>query len=95
MSRMARWSVRERQRLFWVQVRLGLSTTNAAEVSGVPLETAKGWFRKAGGMPPMPLAPPVSVRYLSLAERRLDVTHFVPPGRWAGEHSLIEPYLRR
>ena len=71
MARMARSSVREYQRLFWVQVREGLSTAKAAEAAGVALPTAKGWFRKAGGMPPMSLVPPVSTRYLSLAEREL------------------------
>ena len=71
MARMARSAVRECQRLFWVQIRLGLSTAEAAEAVGVALPTAKGWFRKAGGMPPLSLVPPVSTRYLSLAEREL------------------------
>jgi len=66
---MGRLVDRDRQRLFWIEVRRGLSTASAAEVSGVPLETAKGWFRKGGGMPPMSLVQPFSTRYLSLAER--------------------------
>ena len=71
MARMLRSSVRELERQFWVQIRTGLTTAEAAVAVGVSLTTAKGWFRKGGGMPPMSLVAPMPNRYLSLADREL------------------------
>jgi transposase, IS30 family len=55
-------------RSFWSAVVAGASTEAAAGVAGVDRVTGIRWFVKAGGMPPISLAPPSS-RYLSLAER--------------------------
>jgi hypothetical protein len=46
----------------------GLSSEQAAACVGVSAPVGSRWFRHAGGMTPMSLAP-VSGRYLSLAER--------------------------
>jgi len=59
--------VREVQARFWVLVREGMSTEDAAAGAGVSVTSGRRWFREAGGMCPPLLVP--SGRYLSLAER--------------------------
>jgi IS30 family transposase len=59
---------REVQQRFWHKIREGLSSEDAALVCGVSQPVGTRWFREAGGMPPISLAPP-SGRYLSFAER--------------------------
>jgi len=56
------------RREFWQQIRIGLPIFKAAQVSGVPVTTAGGWYRDAGGVNPYPVSP-VSGRYLSFQER--------------------------
>ncbi|MGH2969246.1 MAG: IS30 family transposase [Solirubrobacteraceae bacterium] len=56
-----------RQR-FWAAVAGGLSSEDAAVEAGVSVAVGVRWFREAGGMPPVTLAP-ASGRYLSFAER--------------------------
>jgi transposase, IS30 family len=53
---------------FWEAIARGLSSEDAAGEVGVSQAVGSGWFRQAGGMPPLALAP-VSGRYLSFAER--------------------------
>jgi transposase, IS30 family len=60
---------RSRRRVFWRAIRSGSSLEQAAAAVGVSLTTAKWWFRKAGGMPPLSLAEPS--RELSLFDREL------------------------
>jgi IS30 family transposase len=61
---------REARRRFWVFVREGLSTEDAAVAAGVSVTSARRWFRQCGGMSPLSLAPPPARGYrLSLAER--------------------------
>jgi IS30 family transposase len=59
---------REVQRRFWVLIRAGLSTDDAAIAVGVSMGTGLRWFNHAGGMSPLSLVKP-SGRYLSMAER--------------------------
>jgi IS30 family transposase len=59
---------REVQQRFWHKIREGLSSEDAALACGVSQPVGTRWFREAGGMPPISLAPP-SGRYLSFAER--------------------------
>lgn len=59
---------REVERLFWVGVAEGLTTTAAAAAAGVSEPVAVRWFRQSGGMPLLSLSP-LSGRYLSFAER--------------------------
>jgi len=56
------------RREFWQQIRIGLPIFKAAQVSGVPVATAAGWYRDCGGVNPFPRGP-VSGRYLSFRER--------------------------
>jgi IS30 family transposase len=56
------------RREFWQQIRTGLPIFKAAQVVGVPITTARDWFRQAGGVNPYP-PKPVSGRYLSFEER--------------------------
>ncbi len=65
---MPRWVPRSSRRCFWLAVRSGRSVEGAASDAGVSLTRAKLWFRQAGGMSPLSLAPP-SVRRLSHADR--------------------------
>jgi IS30 family transposase len=58
------------ERMFWQQVRLGMSTESAALAVGVSFQTARRWFRDGGGMPTCSLAEP-SGRFLSHLEREL------------------------
>lgn len=57
-------------RLFWLAVRSGLSSTQAAARIGVSKKTGHRWFVDAGGMPSLPLSEPSTPsRYLSLVDR--------------------------
>jgi transposase, IS30 family len=53
---------------FWGAIARGVSTEEAAVEAGVSSAVSARWFRNAGGMPPLTLAP-TSGRYLSFAER--------------------------
>jgi IS30 family transposase len=59
---------REDRVRFWQSIAAGASSEDAAAVAGVSQTVGSRWFRQAGGMPPISLAP-VSERYLSFAER--------------------------
>ena len=59
---------RDLERAFWVQIARGLTSEDAAVACGVSGPVGSRWFRHAGGMPPIELAP-VSGRYLSFSER--------------------------
>src|SRR6266702_6748180 len=59
---------REDRVRFWRSIAAGASSEDAAAAAGVSQAVGSRWFRQAGGMPPISLAP-VSERYLSFAER--------------------------
>ena len=59
---------REHRVRFWEAIARGASSETAAIEAGVLPAIGVRWFRKAGGMPPLTLAP-LSGRYLSFAER--------------------------
>jgi IS30 family transposase len=59
---------REDRVRFWEAIALGASSEEAAVATGVSQAVGSRWFRQAGGMPPISLAPP-SGRYLSFPER--------------------------
>ena len=59
---------REDRVRFWRAIARGASTEDAAVEAGVSSPVGSRWFRHAGGMPPISLAP-LSGRYLSFAER--------------------------
>ena len=59
---------REDQQRFWEAITRGLSSEDAGVEAGVSPAVGTRWFREAGGMPPISLAP-LSGRYLSFAER--------------------------
>src|SRR5712691_12665352 len=59
---------REDRVLFWQSIAFGASSEDAAAAAGVSQAVGSRWFRQAGGMPPISLAP-VSKRYLSFAEQ--------------------------
>lgn len=59
---------REDRVRFWEAIATGLSSEDAAGEAGISPAVGSRWFREAGGMPPLDLAP-VSGRYLSFAER--------------------------
>jgi IS30 family transposase len=59
---------REDRVRFWEAIARGLSSEEAAVEAGVSPAVGARWFRQAGGMPPITLAP-VSDRYLSFCER--------------------------
>jgi IS30 family transposase len=59
---------REDRVRFWEAIAHGVSSEDAAAVAGVSQAVGSRWFRQAGGMPPITLAP-LSGRYLSFAER--------------------------
>ena len=61
------WEREQRQR-FWIEIAKGTSSEEAALAVGVASAVGTRWFREAGGMRPISLAP-LSGRYLSLAER--------------------------
>lgn len=56
------------ERLFWEQVRAGVSPRAAAEAIGLSQKWGMVRFREAGGVNPTPVAPPKG-RYLSWPER--------------------------
>lgn len=53
---------------FWRAIARGASTEDAAAEVGISSPVGARWYRHAGGMPPISLAP-LSGRYLSFAER--------------------------
>lgn len=59
---------REDRIRFWEAVARGVTSEDAAVQAGVSPPVGSRWFRQAGGMSPISLAP-LSGRYLSLAER--------------------------
>jgi len=59
---------REDRVRFWEAIAGGASSEDAAAAAGVSGPVGSRWFRQAGGMPPISLAP-LSGRYLSFAER--------------------------
>jgi IS30 family transposase len=59
---------RDQVQRFWVGIAKGLSSEDAALSVGVSSPVGSRWFREAGGMRPVSLAP-LSDRYLSFAER--------------------------
>jgi IS30 family transposase len=59
---------RENRVRFWEAIARGLSSEDAAAEAGVASAVGTRWFREAGGMPSLTLAP-MSGRYLSFAER--------------------------
>ena len=59
---------RENRVRFWEAIARGLSSENSAAEAGVASAVGTRWFREAGGMPSLTLAP-MSGRYLSFAER--------------------------
>ncbi len=61
------WQRDQRQK-FWVQIANGATSEAAAVSAGVASAVGTRWFREAGGMRPISLAP-LSGRYLSFAER--------------------------
>lgn len=61
------WQRDQRQR-FWMEIAKGTSSEDAAIAVGVASAVGSRWFREAGGMRPISLAPP-SGRYLTLNER--------------------------
>lgn len=59
---------REDRIRFWQAIARGVSSEDAAGEVGLSPAVGSRWFRHAGGMPPIRLAP-LSERYLSFAER--------------------------
>lgn len=59
---------REQVQRFWVRIAEGASSEDAAIAVGVSSPVGSRWFREAGGMRPISLAP-LSGRRLSFAER--------------------------
>src|SRR5882724_9212646 len=59
---------REHRQRFWEAIARGSSSEEAGLLAGVSPAVGSRWFREAGGMPPISLAPP-SGRYLWFAER--------------------------
>lgn len=59
---------RDQLERFWKEIARGATTEEAATGAGVSVPVGTRWFRQAGGMCPISLAP-LSGRYLSLAER--------------------------
>jgi len=60
--------LRSVQRQFWLLIAQGVTTAAACDALNVSERAGSMWFRDAGGMPPLSLAPP-SGRFLSLGER--------------------------
>lgn len=59
---------RDLERAFWAPIALGLTSDDAARACGVSGPVGSRWFRHAGGMRPIDLAPPTG-RYLNFTER--------------------------
>jgi len=57
---------REDRVRFWEAISRGISSEDAAVEAGVSSAVGTRWFRNAGGMPPLTLAP-TSGRYLSFS----------------------------
>lgn len=92
---------REDRVRFWEAIARGSSSEDAAAEAGVSSAVGTRWFRDAGGMPSLTLAP-VSGRYLSFAEREeIAILHAQKLGvREIGRHigrspSTISRELRR
>jgi IS30 family transposase len=60
--------LRSVQRQFWQLIAQGVTTAAACESLDVSNRAGSLWFRDAGGMPPLSLAPPTA-RFLTLPER--------------------------
>lgn len=61
---------RSTRRLFWRAIRTGLNPGEASSSIGLSVVVGWRWFRKAGGVPPMPLTLPTTPsRYLALNDR--------------------------
>jgi IS30 family transposase len=58
----------EHRQRFWAAIASGVSSEDAAAAAGVSPAVGVRWFREAGGMPSVTLAP-ASGRYLSFSER--------------------------
>ena len=69
---------RDLERAFWGRIAEGLTSDDAAIAVGVSGPVGSRWFRHAGGMPPISLAPE-SGRYLSFSERE-DIAVMVAEG---------------
>ena len=69
---------RDLERAFWGRIAEGLTSEDAAIAVGVSGPVGSRWFRHAGGMPPISLAPE-SGRYLSFSERE-DIAVMVAEG---------------
>lgn len=65
-GRPAVWQ-REQVQRFWVRIAEGASSEDSAVGVGVSSPVGNRWFREAGGMRPISLAP-LSGRYLSFTE---------------------------
>jgi hypothetical protein len=59
---------RDVERLFWREIREGLTSEDAAVAVGASQAAGSRWFRERGGMPTFLLVP-VTGRYLSFEER--------------------------
>ena len=59
---------RDQVQRFWLEIAKGAASDEAAVSVGVASAVGTRWFREAGGMRPVSLAP-LSGRYLSFAER--------------------------
>ena len=59
---------------FWEAIASGVSSEDAAREAGVSPPVGTRWFREAGGMPPLDLAP-LSGRYLSFPECGVAILH--------------------
>ncbi len=92
---------REHRQQFWEAIARGLSSEDAGVAAGVSPAVGTRWFRHAGGMPSISLAP-VSGRYLSFVEREdIAVLHAQQIGvreiarRLGRDPSTISRELRR
>src|ERR1039457_5201720 len=92
---------REHRQWFWEAIARGLSSEEAGVASGVSPAVGTRWFREAGGMRSISLAP-LSARFLSFAEREeIAVLHAAQRSvRDSGRHlgrspSTISRELRR
>src|ERR1035437_8580584 len=65
---------REQVQKFWVEIAKGATSETAAISTGVASAVGTRWFREAGGMRPISLAP-LSSRYLTLTEREEIAIH--------------------
>ena len=77
---------REDRVRFWEAVARGVSSEDAAGVAGVSQAVGSRWFRQAGGMPPICLAP-VSGRYLCFVEREEIAIAHAQGRRGAGDRA--------